>query len=72
MQMSPFRRSDSKDTMCLFDAKLGGQGTYIPEAATFCHEGGYYAGPSNKLFLKAKENVVLLEASLGKVLTGFR
>lgn len=71
MQMTPFRRSDSKDTMCLFDTKLGGKGTYIPEAAPFCHEGGYYAGPSNKPFLRAEEKVVLLEASLGKLLTGF-
>lgn len=70
VQMSPFRRSDSKDTVCLFDTKLGGKGTYIPEAAPFCHEGGYYAGPSNKPFLRA-EKVVLLEASLGKLLTGF-
>lgn len=54
MQMSPFRRSDSKDTMFPFDTTLGGKGTYIPEAATFCHEGGYYAVPSNKPLLRAK------------------
>lgn len=58
--------------MCLFDTKLGGEGTNFPEAATFCHEGGCNAGPSDKPFLRAMGNVVLMEAGMDQLLAPFR
>lgn len=61
--------SDRSDTMGLFGTRLGRQGIHFPGAATFVTKDRYYSGPSNKPFLRASKKAVLLEASLGELLT---
>lgn len=59
-------RSDNRDTMCLLIPNLVAKEFTFQEHPLFCHEGGYYAGASNKPFLRASKKAVPLEASLGE------